>query len=308
MFIEMQIKRGIYVQLALAFFIASTLKVSAQEYCSFLKKVQSYQDNVKLLDHKNNECNQVEVDTSTFNVTTYRNLFDKLMLPPGMELCFCNFYSNDAGQPLLYVRPNDFNEEAYFQHAQKRFCYQMDSILAARSMASKKDSSQQKDLMFIKRYLDCQKSNFNKEVAIVQYATDSINKAKYNLIPSDTIEGFVQLLFFNRMGDRFALYWHSNYGMMSIICSQVDMQQHLEYYKSQADSTTLDKEKLAGLTRSDVSPKVSVTTDAYFIEWYEFEPHNGLFKRCFKIERRPPYRIKQEWEEKKLEACLNFFY
>lgn len=303
-----QINRGIYIQLALAFFIASTLKVSAQEYCSFLKKVQSYQDNVKLLNHKNNECNPVEVDTSTFNVTTYRNLFDKLTLPAGMKLCFCNYYGTDAGQPLLYVRPNDFNEEAYFQHAQKRFNYQMDSILAARSIANKKDSSQQKDLKFIKRYVDCQKSNFSKEVAIVQYARDSTNRAMYNLTPSDTKEGFVQLLFFNRMGNRFALYWHSNYGMMSVICSQEDMQHQLEYYKSQADSATLDKEKLAELTRADVSPKVSVTSDAYFIEWYEFEPHKGLFQRCFSIERLPPYRIKQEWEEKKLEACLNFFY
>lgn len=294
--------------LALPILLANAFWASAQEYCTFLKKVQDYQNGVKLLEHKNDECNPAEVDSTTFNIKTYLNLFDQLKLPHNKDLYLCNYYGWSAGQPILYVRPKSFSEEEYYIQAKMSFNLKMDSILTARSTSYGKDASKQKDLEFVKKWVNRQKGCFTKKAAMIQYARDSINRAEYNLIPNDTKDGFIQLLFFSRMGDRFALYWHSNYQLRSIICDKKDMLHQLEYYTSQVDTTKLDKKKLADISQADVSPKVSVTADYYFIEWYEFEPHEGLFKRCFSIERHYPYKVKQECEDKKLEACLNFFY
>ena len=300
--------RRIYILLPLILLFANTFSAKSQEYCSFLKRVQEYQKGVKLLDHKNDECNPAEVDTTTFNIKTYLSLFDQLRLVPNRELWLCNFYGYSAGQPIMYVRPKDFKEDVYFLQAQKKFNAQMDSILGARSIIYSKDSSTKKELAFIKKWVDRQKSCFTPTAALIQYARDSVNRAEYNFIPNDTKNGFIQLLFFNRMGSRFALYWHSNYQLMSIICDQQDVQYHLADCQKQGSNMTFEEEKFKEQSLIDVSPKVSVSNDAYYIEWYEFEFHEGLYKRSFKIERQAPYRITLVREERVVKTTVNYFY
>jgi hypothetical protein len=290
----------------LLFIEGSELK--SQPFCDFIQKVQTYQDSVKLIQNYKDECKCPQVDTATFNISKYMSLFDKLTLQPG-KVCFLfNNYDRYSGMPLIYVRDESFDENKYVAERLARNNHQIDLIISQKTEEYKKNGFQVDRINRMKVFWENQKKCLTRERALSGIALDSVNKACNNLIPEDTKEGYLQYLFFNQMGDQFALCWHSYYIEKSVICSKKDIEFYLSYYKKTTDSFTIEEEKLRDLLQPDLSPHIELNPDECLITWYEIRTHEGIYKTTFSIERTFPFRIKDLAQEKLVAIAPQFFY
>jgi hypothetical protein len=272
--------------------------VKAQIYCDFITKVQSYQDSVKLIERKNDEVKPVEVDPTSFDTNTYMKLFNKLSLPTGLECHLYSNYNRDSGTPSLYVRAKTFNEKEYINRKLVQYSIFIDSFISNKIHEFKKDNLSEEKVSHMIKYLEYQKKCLNRDNAIAGFAMDSLNKACNNLIPEDSKAGYLQYLFFHQFGEQFALFWHANYGNKSLICSKKDIEYFLDYYCRQSADYDCEENKIVELLNLDLSPIIEMSSKECLITWYEIETHNGIYKRCYRIERHSPFRIGNVADEK----------
>lgn len=286
---------------------------NSQSYAGFIDKVQAYQSSVKLVREikepdKGNHWTVVSVDTSTFNVYHYLSFFDQCKPAEGYRFGLYSAYRGSGGKPVLFAKADTFNEEAYYKKMIIRNTQIWDSLISKNIIKDKsKGLSEERINQRIKLREDLKKESNTKERIMARYAVDSLHRAFNYLIPVDSDMGYLQYLFFNVIGEQFALYWHSNYGYKKIISSKESVEYYLNYYKDNSDFSC-ELGKLENLLKTDVSPKTILNPDDCFISWYEIETHNGVFKRSYTIQRHPPYLIKKISSERVVGIAPNFFY
>lgn len=259
----------------IALFSIGILSAKAQSNCDFIEKVQAYQRAVKLKQpHQKFDV----IDTTTFNTDTYKNLFTKLHLRAGMELRCVFSDEGTGGVPLLYAVPDTFNVENYIEQ-------KLHKINLPNSEFEK-----------------FKRMNFECELAY-----EPQRKASYNMIPEDNEEGYLQFLYFSQMGEQFALKWHANYGLNSVICSKEEMKRVFKIL-SNVEMYTIDTKKFNALMETNLEPIVRMDKDQCFVTWYEILIHNGIYFRTYAINRSFPHSIEKTIDGKILGIQANFVY
>ena len=182
----------------------------AQSYCDFIKKVREYQHSIKLNEHWEDEYQIPEVDTTSFDINVYMSFFDRLTLKTGNRAFFVNFYSKDAGSPALCVQDTAFNMDKFVDEIITNHNQYVDSIFDQKKTEYLSENYPEDKINRWDRIRENQKKSFTRNWALIRYALDSANRVCNNLIPEDTPIGYLQYLFFNQMGEQFALFWHAN--------------------------------------------------------------------------------------------------
>ncbi len=294
--------------LIICFVLNVGLNVSAQTYCNFIKKVREYQDSVKLNEHLKEEGRFPEVDTTSFDINVYMNLFNKLTLNSGKVCLMVNNYYSDHGSPLLCVIDTAFNENKFVAEIIARRKNFIDSIVSKNKLKYKRENRPEEKINQMVNFYENQKKILNRDYALRVLASDSVNKARNNLTPDDSQDGYLQYLFFNQMGEEFALFWHSYYMEKTVICDKKDVEYYLNYYRKRKNSFEYSEKAISDLLHADVSPVVELDSIDCRITWYEIHTHAGIFKKTYSIERKYPFRVKNIYNETITTILPNFFY
>jgi hypothetical protein len=264
-------------------FFSTALAGLAQSNVNFIKRVQDYQRSVKM--QRTNQFPNL-IDTSTFNANHYLLFFDKLHMPPDLEL-HCVFYDLDlSGWPVLYVKKNSFDFENYIEQTFKNY-------LEQKSIGENKVTQEFR--------------NFKKNEILCGFAMDSVNQARWNIIPEDNRAGYLQFLFFNRFGEQFALKWHSNVNQTSVIYSKNEVDRLYKYY-SKTDDFSCDLTKFQRLSKIKVTPTIRMKKDKCLITWYEIATHHGIYQTTYEISRSHPHQIRKLKDIEVLKINMNFIY
>ena len=156
------------------------------------------------------------------------------------------------------------------------------------------------------RFYESLKRSYDRTYALIIYARDPGNKLCNNLIPDDSQEGYLQYLFFNQMGEQFALFWHSNYGEKTVLCNKMDVEFFIS--KERKESFEYNENKIRDLLNFDLSPTVELDSTNCTIRWYEIYTHAGIYKNTYAIERRYPFRVKSIVSEQIATISPKFMY
>lgn len=182
-----------------------------------------------------------------------------------------------------------------------------------------------------------QKLNLLNKKSLYKFLNKPQSRAKNHLAPKDSDYGFIQYLFFNEMGEQFALKWHANYNAKYIVCTSEEISKIIEELSDSKTSSTDSNEEITdSITSStdsivevevseskmfsadsinlkrfkNVSPQILVdrNSEYYMITWIENRTHSGIFKCTYRINREVPYDIVKTNEEKLLEIQIGFIY
>lgn len=240
----------------------------SQNFCDFIQKVQAYQSSVKLEDTGGSYD---ILDSTTFNLQKYLSFFDHLNTSKEMKIGIYYIDNYLDGNPYLYA----INKTKKIE--------KVVGIPSEKTLKRKKAEY-----------------NSNEYKALYDFLNDSCNRAENNIIPENSEMGFFQYLFFSKMGDQFALKWHSLYQQRSIICS-TDMIQ--EFIKEEFNGIVYSKDSSSWekLKECSPSPVIKTNEEFYEITWIESMPFFGVYKNTYKIDRKYPFRIIQTNKEKLLD-------
>lgn len=238
-------------------------------YCEFINKVQSYQGKIETKD----QDDYVIFDPNTFNINTYLNFFDKLYIKAGYRIDALYYGNSMGGQPFLCGLKDDQNFDKVHEHI-------ANNKRIRKTRTKSVDDSRKKDdtIAIDPKYID----NFLKKTDI-----------RHLVIPEDSEYGFLQYLFWVKMSNQFALYWHSLYLQKNIICSLEKMDRLIEYYNSIRSTSLIYS--ITGIEKFNQSSVISVVTkepNCYQIIWYEYRNNDGIYRCRYMINRKPPFDIK----------------
>lgn len=260
----------------LIIFVAFSQILNGQNYCDFIQKVQNYQDSVRLKSKGDFDI----LDTTTFNLNTYLNFYDKLSVQPEIkiEVFFLDNFL-DGNPYLVAIKKNQ----------------KLESIIDSLYYRSKM-------LNLATDPIETKRSElFNK------FLNDPNSKARNKLTPEDSEYGAFQFLFFAEMGEQFALKWHSNYNRKYIICSSHMLEQYIQQIGN-SELFTVDKNSLEKLKGSSLNPIIGSSEKFYKITWIENRTHSGIFRCTYRIERKFPFKIVKTKENKLVGIETNFLY
>ena len=267
--------------LLILFFSFFTTCVISQDNIDFLKKVKTYQDSVKI---KRPKQFPNLIDTSTFSISKYLQIFDKLNFPPDLECHYIFIDEETAGGPALYVDKDSLEMESYLERKFREFIKQ-------NNIAKNKITQEFIDL---------------KKYDILCGFASSNNARKY-ILPNDNETGYLQYLFFNQFGEYFALKWHANHGQKSVIFSNDEMNRLYNYYLG-TDLFTCDMRQFEKLLNLNPSPIIKMKKNSCLITWYEIATHRGIYKRSYEISRSAPYAIEKKEDIEILKINTEFIY
>jgi hypothetical protein len=270
-------RRVFYIQLLL--FYNLTL-ISGQIPCDFISKVQNYQKNIKL----KLDFGEIILDSSTFDIGTYLNLYDKLKIDSGK---FCNIYYRPGileGEPIIYIIPDTLDISTYIRAKYQGIIKERPPLLHIIQ-----------DTVGLYESL---KYDFFNNLKI---------RARNNITPENTELGLFQFLFFYVMGEQFALIGHSNYTQKEILCDREDIKKIIKRY-SDNKMFKVSKKKLNFIQNLNPLPVINLDNLTCRITWYELWTHSGLYLRSYEIERKPPFEIRELKTEELFNIDLNFNY
>jgi len=254
--------------------IAISIFTCGQPPCNFIEKVQNYQDSVKLISGPSGD----QIDTYTFNLEIYLRFFNNLSFPKGMACGYAYLDNFLDGNPYLYVLEDSINLDGY-----------IDKHIPQKNYHNNKRKEQA------------------RLTALYKFLNDSTRRAKFNITPEDSQDGYLQYLFFYIMGEQFALKWHSNYDEKFIICSNEGIYKVIrDYQKSKSFDTNIDE--LKNLNLINPEPIIILKTDYCLITWIEINTHFGIHRRTYRISRLTPYKIDLLEDMKLVTINPNFFY
>jgi hypothetical protein len=267
--------------------ITFTLYSDCQSFPTFIQKIKSYQNQVKVIRQENPEG--FTTDSATFNLATYFGLFDKLEVAPNRNLEYVFCYYSTYGIPSLYVKHDSVNIENHIEQKLDRFY---------KTFGTHKSEIKE------------EVNDFRRYELLCSFARDSMNKACNNIIPADSKTGYLQYLYFYLFGENFALFWHSNYWKGNVIFSKNEMQRLYDIYMTNEDYTVTDDEYkiLKGLLKKRFKPKIKKTKDMYHYTWYEHYLHRGIFKSTYQINRHPPFIITRIHDEEIVSPQYGIMY
>ena len=297
------------------FLLIISVNANAQNSCDFISRVQNYQDSVKVIKRPNDNGDLVaEVDTTTFNMNDYMNLFDKIRFKDGKVGLLINNYAPTWGQPLLYAKDSNFDIEKYVAEVKAKELKQIDSILTKgilkyKNLKHKKKSLSEEEIdQIIKKY-EKYKYNSDSRNILRFFTSDTTNSARYNIIPDDTPEGYLQYLLFHEMGEQFALHWHSYNGQRAIICNEKDVNDYLHLYNSlRKNDFDYNESEIRNLLQVELTPKIELDATSCTITWYIIWTHHGIYKETFTIQRKHPFGVKMIGDQKISNIEVRFIY
>lgn len=284
------------------------INTRAQTSCDFIKNVRAFQNSVKLIEHPGDESKVPEVDTTSFNINVYMSLFNRLKVDSGKVCCLIGLYDNRAGGPLLYAKDKNFNEEEYISRKISEANERIDSTISQNILKYKRGNFSEEQINKMIRFYEYLKRSYDRTYALIIYARDPGNKLCNNLIPDGSQEGYLQYLFFNQMGEQFALFWHSYYGEKTVLCNKMDVEYFIRYYKERKEYFEYYENKIRDLLNSDLSPAVELDSTNCTIRWYEIYTHGGIYKNTYTIERSYPFRVKNIVSEQIATISPKFLY
>lgn len=132
-------------------------------------------------------------------------------------------------------------------------------------------------------------SDYNVSLKLFEYQ-DSVNYLDPIQI-DDSKMGYFQYVTFALIGDNYCLFWHSNYGEMSIITSKEQLVELTElednfYYKFSAE----DKKNILKL---DPEPVIELNEQDALVTVVTLSPWAGFVERTVKISKTWPHEIEQ---------------
>lgn len=280
----------------------------AQSYCDFIKKVREYQNSIQVNEHLGDEYQMPEVDTTSFDINVYMSFFDKLTLRAGKKVLLVNLYSRDGGRPVLCVQDTAFNMDNFVGEISTKHGQQIDSIIDQLKSKYLNEDYPEDKINNLERNRENLKKLFTRNSALIQYSLDSAKRACNNLIPEDTPTGYLQYLFFNQMGEQFALFWHAHSLEKTVLCDKEDVKYFLSHYNEMKVYFEYEENEIRELLNIDISPVVELDSTNCSIVWYEIHTHKGIYKKTYTIERTYPFRVKSEASEKIATISTLFFY
>lgn len=298
-------KRYIIGVLTFLFYLTNN-QVEAQVYTDFINKIQTYQDSVKFTYGES-----TSIDSTTFNIEEYMRMFNKIKTESNYKLG-CEFFDNFLnGQPYIYaLKDSNSLYHTIKQKALKNIrvdtLYKSKLKIVHHGLFNFLNDTTKEVQEFEIRYDERQfeEAYHNK---LYKFLNDSSNRAFNHVIPDDTDIGFLQYLFFCEFGEIFALKWHSYYKNKSIITSKKDILEIIKYYTNNELYDT-NKNEIKNLLKLNFTPTVHFNLNDCLITWYEFEEHNGIYKKTYRINRKQPYEFNLTENKKLTRISANFMY
>lgn len=270
---------------------------AARESVAFVERWADYCRQVKLEVKADKAC----LNEETFNVQDYMALFPALAVEPGREIR-CLYYSDGMnGGPLLYAAETG---KAY-EKALKRYRFEPVKM-------SRKDKEKLKDLhksggatdeeaKELMRRIRKAKPAFPaglagkspREIALIRYASDSLNKAFCHVVPEDSGIGYFQYLILSEFGEKFGLYGHWDYGYGEPVCTRARMKELAEQNQGESylHGTKYDEAQMEAALDEDFTPRIELQADKCTITLCVFRASFGLHECTYEISRQAPYAI-----------------
>jgi len=299
-------KRKLILCICVIFNIGFT--ANAQSYCDFIKKVREYQNSVKLNEHLEAEYQIPEVDTTSFDINIYMSFFDKLTLKSGNKMFLVNIYGLYEGRPTLCVQDTAFNMDKFVDEITTKYNQDIDSFVDQKKAKYISENYPEDKINRLDKFRENQKKSFTRNSALIQYALDSSKRICNNLIPEDTPEGYLQYLFFNQMGEQFALFWHTLNLEKTVLCDNQDAEFFATYFENRKEYFKYSKKEFDELLLTDLLPLIELDSTYCKITWYEIHTHKGIFKKTYSIERKNPFNVKVIYKENIATISKTFFY
>lgn len=282
-------------------------QLDAQIFSDFIDKVQTYQDSVKLTSGKLYNT----LDSTTFNFEEYMRIFNKIKTADNYKLG-CEYFDNFLdGKPYIYAL-KDTNSLYNTIKLEALKIIRVDTLyktrlkIVHRGLFEFLNDTTKEVNEFEIRYVERQFEEAYHH-KLYKFLNDSSNRAFNHIIPEDSEIGYTQYLFFSKFGEMFALKWHANYGNKSIITSKRDVSEIIKFYTNN-ELFDSNKNELRKLLKLNLTPTVQLNSNECLIIWYEIEEHNGVFRRTYRIDRKPPFTITLIEDKKLASISANFMY
>ncbi|MEZ5071274.1 MAG: hypothetical protein R2751_09955 [Bacteroidales bacterium] len=120
-------------------------------------------------------------------------------------------------------------------------------------------------------------------------------RARENITPEDSLEGYLQYLFFYVMGEQFALYWHANYLDKHVVCSEEGVGALLAFLRDN-DLFVCSSTDMQMIENVDPTPVLWMNGRSCTITWIEVETHHGVFRRSYEVSRNHPFAVELKTE------------
>jgi len=282
------IKRLIFLFVFLAEFTSSIAQIELK----FIEKIKNYQHSVKIYGYTNDK-----IDTSTFNLKKYLNLFDKLIFDKNIKYNYIYYrlYRNFQSKPFIYVAKDTFNLENYIQQETLK------SITTDTIFTKYLKTNHPKPFEFLNKEekpKSIEKIIYNEnsyniiyQNKLFKFLNDSSNRAYKFVIPEDSKEGYFQYLYFQMYGEKFAPDNISLKKEETTISSSVEIESIINDFSDKEKYLSPQVKKLKKLELIDLNPLVTIDSLSCTISWIEFKESVGVYKREYKISRRMPHKI-----------------
>jgi hypothetical protein len=267
--------------------------LKSQNNEDFIRKVQAYKDSVNIV--SSNLMFSDYLRPETFNIKIYMDMFSGLKIKKKNYVFDYYYFDNFIdGKPYLFIKRKKFN---LLKHLNKN--------------ADKRNLIGKERTEFIQRRLHC-------------FLEDPLYRAKKNVYPKDTEEGYLQYLYFYELGELFALKWHANYKKKKVICSNNEIEEIIKQcivqqrYTDTLQNTDekfllneiydCDLETLQNFLLKDSLIFLQNNKDDFIVKWIELEDWGGLFEKTYSIQRTKPYHIELMNERRIMKIQKNYIF
>ena len=265
-----QTEKGIILLLIFSMLFFELL---AQSKKQFIQGVQDYQNSVKLKHWKTGDNItgklSFDIDTTTFSLSAYLSHFNKLRLHENAAPEYIFMDNSLDGSPILYVIKDHSEIQEFYERRMKEYFPKNDTASLSEEVKA-----------------------WHKKVALIGFASDSINNLRFNMTPENSKSGFLQYLFMNIYGEKFGLKWHSNYGLSYVITSKKELRKYFDMYYNEIFE--IEQAGIDSLMNVKPTLKIRMKKEKCIISWCEFSPFSGYMRFMYSIERFAPYRINLE--------------
>ena len=256
----------------------------------FIEAVQSYQDSIKI--KHNSKSGKYSIDVNTFNLKGYLNLFDNIEFDSNLKFDYVYFDNYSNGEPYIYAVGKTFNLKDYI-HQEALKLLKADTLYEVQieyklPFSSEKRKMPEEPKILAIRY-DEKRYEWYSHMILYDFINDSTNMACNHIKPLDTEIGYLQYLFFNKLGENFALKLSSYNWKKWIIYSKTRMLPITKEYKDK-ELFKANKNSLRKLSKIDPTPIVNLNPNNCEITWYE-KTYSGIYKCTYRINRFYPHTI-----------------
>jgi len=230
------------------------------KYQKLVNNIILYQADINLL--SNNGVHRI--DSTTINLDTYFQIFDKLKIEPNFKLNY--YYQSNylEGFPIFLALKQKESLDSILLRFKE---YQPPEIFMGDSIDGKTIISNE----------------------FYNYATTELNPMPH-IVVEDSKMGYFQYLIFYLIGDRFCLFWHAT--RKDILCTKSYLLIKVKDLAAKDESNNFSKVQKRRSKRIFPQPEIKLEKDNCSIELVEFDERYGFSKSKYFINRQFPHSIK----------------